>query len=78
MRVFGCKGDSMMARVGRIAIYAAVYCVWQECNQIIFCNKIRTLDVVVKDIEDYVGTKAWDWHWILFKNWGIDENRLTV
>lgn len=55
------KGKHLEPRIGKLAMATAIYCVWQERNQRIFQQRIRSNVQVLKDIEGYVKAKAWLW-----------------
>lgn len=54
---------------------AAVYCVWQEHNNRIFVNRYCTVDGVVRNIEEFVRAKMWNWQKPrTYMNWLCVEN----
>lgn len=55
------RGGRFQARVGRISLAVAVYCISQERNQRIFQNKYRNVDTILGDIESSVQAKVWIW-----------------
>ena len=77
------KGDSLMARVGRLVFAVVIYCIWQERNQRIFGGTWKLHTQLNKEIEQYVCAKAWNWqvrrsydNWYICKQWGIAERIL--
>lgn len=72
-----------MARIGKIAMAASIYIISKERNQRIFLAKMRTENQVMKEIEEWVRAKAWNWmgkrnlsSWVVCKSWGLDESNL--
>lgn len=53
--------DGLLATVGKIVFAASVYCTWQARNQRIFATRSRSVDAVLKDIENYVIAKFVVW-----------------
>ena len=54
-------GKQLGARVQKLAMAASIYCVWQERNQIIYQQRIKSAMKVSKDVEANVRTKALYW-----------------
>ena len=54
----------MMARIGRIGVAVAIYCIWLERNQRIFSSRNCSVDIVIRNIEEYVRAKAWNWKYL--------------
>ena len=79
------RGISMQARLGRITMATAVCCVWQEHNNRIFVNRCCIVDGVVRNIEEFVRAKKWNWqcprtymNWFMCRKWGVADDRVLV
>ena len=77
------KGDSLPARVGRVAMAAAVYSIWYERNQRIFASKCNSESQVIESISTLLSAKVCNWqvkrtyvNWLVCKNWGFDERMM--
>lgn len=55
------SGISVKARVGRVAFAVVVYSIWQERNYRIFQNHYRTVNKVLKDVDNYFRARMWEW-----------------
>lgn len=48
----------MLARLGRISIAIAVFCIWQEGDQNIFQSKCGAESVMLMNVENYARGRA--------------------
>lgn len=58
---------------------ASVYSVGQERNQCTFQNKFRSEDVLLRDLENYVWGRTWNWKVVRsFNNWFVCNSRVLM
>lgn len=63
----------------KLAMAASIYCVWQERNQIIYQQRIKSAMQVLKDVEANVmsqGIVLESENLVVCKSWGLDERNL--
>ena len=77
------KGKELKPRVGRVAMAATIYNFWRERNQRISQDRRRVKSQVMKEIEECVRAKAWNWKgkrnlesWMVCESWGFNECNL--
>ena len=61
MAVRSYRGNSVAARIGRLALAVTAYRSWQERNPRIFQNVITNDDNALNDVQNYIIGRTWYW-----------------